>query len=201
MKSLIGLKLGMTRIFDDKGDEIPVTLIEAGPCEILQIKTKQKDGYDALQLGFGKIGKKNKIKKPQVQKPFKYLKEFRNLGKEDLNLKPKDTISVSVFQEGDRIKVSGISKGKGFQGTVKRHGFKGRLSVSHGTKHELRTPGSTGSSMPERVIKGKKMAGHMGVEAVSVKNLRIMKIDPENNLLVVRGAVPGRKGTPLKIEG
>lgn len=186
----------MSQIFDDKGNMIPVTLIEAGPCEVTQVKTSGKDGYEAIQIGFQKIEKQNRIKKPQQKKPFKWLKEFKDNG-----VKFGDKIDISIFKEGDKVKISGISKGKGFQGVVKRWGFHGRASVSHGTKHELRTPGSTGSSMPEHVTKGRKMAGHMGAERVSVKNLKIVKIDLENNLLVVRGAVPGRRGILMEIRG
>jgi large subunit ribosomal protein L3 len=196
MKSIVGLKIGMSQMFDESGRIIPVTLVEAGPCEVTQVKTIEKDGYDCVQVGFIKIEKKNKIKKPQIKKPFKWLKEFKNG-----DLKIGDKIDVSIFKEGDEVNVSGISKGKGFQGVMKRHGFHGRASVSHGTKHELRTPGSTGSSMPEHVAKGKKMAGHMGVERVTIKNLKIMKVDQENNLLAIEGALPGRKGTLLEIIG
>ncbi len=199
MKFILGLKLGMSQIFDEKGDSVPMTLIETGPCQVLQIKTREKDGYQAIQVGF--IPKRKRIKKTEKGKEFKYLKEFRILKTEALNLKPEDIIDVSIFQEGDKVKVSGISKGKGFSGAVKKWGFKGRLSVTHGTKHELRTLGSTGSSVPERVVKGKKMAGRMGYERVTVKNLKIVKVDKENNLLAVKGAVPGRKGTLLEIRG
>ncbi|MDD5145802.1 MAG: 50S ribosomal protein L3 [Candidatus Pacebacteria bacterium] len=194
MKAILGLKVGMTQMFDEKGNVIPVTLVEAGPCEVTQIKNKENDGYTAVQIGFKKIEKEKRIKKPQKGKPFKWLREFENG-----EYKVGDKIDISVFKEGDEVKISGISKGKGFAGPVKRYGFRGRLSSSHGTKHELRTPGSTGSSMPERVVLGKRMAGHMGVERVSVKNLKIAKIDLENNLLAIKGAVPGRKGTLLEI--
>ncbi|MFH1036872.1 MAG: 50S ribosomal protein L3 [Patescibacteria group bacterium] len=196
MKFIIGKKVGMTQMFDEKGNITPLTLIEAGPCEVLQLKNMEKDGYEATQIGFQKIEKAKRIKKPQTSKPFKFMKEFKGE-----NLKVGDKIDVSVFKEGDKVKISGISKGKGFQGPMKRHGFHGRASVSHGTKHELRTPGSTGSSMPEHVAKGKKMAGHMGAERVSVKGLKIMKIDLENNLIAIKGAVPGRRGTLLEIKG
>ena len=180
----------MSQIFDEKGNQIPVTLIEAGPCYVTQIKTKDKDGYEAAQIGF------QKIKKPMRKKPYRWLKEFK--GGE---YKAGDEINVSVFQEGDMVKLAGVSKGKGFQGAVKRWGFKGKLSATHGTKHEHRTLGSIGSSFPERVIKGKKMPGRMGFERVTVKNLKIIKVDKENNLLAVKGAVPGRRGTLLEIRG
>lgn len=169
----------MSQIFDERGNVIPVTLVEAGPCAVTQIKTKDKDGYEAMQV--------------------EYKKKRREFA--DSGLKLGDKIEVSVFQEGDKVKVSGISKGKGFSGPVKRWGFKGRLSVSHGTKHELRTPGSTGSSEPDRVRKGKKFAGRMGAERVTVKNLKIAKVDKDKNLLMIKGAVPGRRGTLLEIRG
>jgi len=194
MKFILGLKFGMSQIFDERGDQIPVTLIEAGPCEVTQIKTKEKDGYQAIQVGFKKIEKPKKIKKPQVQKPYRYLREFKNG-----EFKMGQKIDVSIFQVGDKVKVSGISKGKGFAGAVKRWGFKGRLSVTHGTKHELRTLGSVGSSFPERVVKGKKMPGRMGYARVTVRNLKVVKVDPQNNILAIKGAIPGRKGTLLEI--
>ncbi len=204
MKFILGLKFGMSQIFDEKGNRIPVTLIEVGPCEVTQIKTKEKDSYQAIQVGFKKIEKPKKIKKPMKGKEFKYLREFR-IVKEDKSSFPPfavaQVIDASIFQAGDIVKVSGLSKGKGFAGAVKRWGFKGRLSVTHGTKHELRTLGSVGSSFPERVTKGRKMAGRMGFERVTVKNLRIIKIDPGNNLIAVKGAVPGRRGTLLEIRG
>jgi len=193
MKFILGLKLGMSQIFDEKGNVIPVTLVEAGPCKVLQIKTKEKDGYEAIQVGFKKIEKKKKIKKTIKGKLFRFLREFKNgeykIGQE---------IDVLVFQEGDKVRVSGISKGKGFAGVVKRWGFHGQ-DATHGTKHEERTMGSTGSRFPQRVIKGRKMPGRMGADRVTVKNLKIVKIDKENNLLAVKGAIPGRKGTLLEI--
>jgi len=196
MKFILGLKLGVSHIFDEKGNQIPMTLIEAGPCQATQIKTKEKDGYEAIQIGFKKL-KEKKVKKPQKETPFKYLREFR--GKIDLSkYKVGNAIDASTFQEGDLVKISGISKGKGFAGVVKRWGFSGR-PATHGTKHEERTPGSVGTSFPERVPKGRKMAGRMGYERITVKNLKIVKIDLENNLLAVMGAVPGRKGTLLEI--
>ncbi len=198
MKFILGLKLGMSQIFDEKGNVVPVTLIEAGPCIVTQIKTKEKDGYEAIQLGF--IKKIKKIKKTEKGKEFKYLKEFRIQNPKLKIPEVGETINVSIFQEGDKIKVSGLSKGKGFAGVVKRWGFGGK-PATHGTKHELRTPGSVGTSFPERVPKGRKMAGRMGFERVTVKNLKIVKVDTENNLLAVKGAVPGRKGTLLEIRG
>ncbi|XOB41586.1 MAG: 50S ribosomal protein L3 [Candidatus Nealsonbacteria bacterium] len=205
-KFILGLKLGMSQIFDEKGNVIPVTVIEAGPCYVTQIKTKEKDGYSAVQIGFGEAKKITKalaghLKGAKVGK-LMFLREFRNETPkiDDKELKIKDKIDVSIFKEGDKVKISGISKGKGFQGAVKRWGFSG-MGASHGVKHEHRTLGSVGSSFPERVIKGKKMPGRMGNERVTVKNLKVVKIDKENNLLAVKGAVPGRKGILLEIRG
>ncbi|MDI6603396.1 MAG: 50S ribosomal protein L3 [Patescibacteria group bacterium] len=202
MKFILGLKLGMSQIFDEKGNVVPVTLIEAGPCIVTQIKTKEKDGYFAVQIGFGEAKKVTKAIAGHLKNLGKllFLREFRTEAPkiDDKELKKGDKIDVSVFNEGDLVKVSGLSKGKGFAGVVKRWHFKGR-PASHGTKHELRTPGSVGASQPERVIKGKKMPGRMGFERVTVKNLKIVKIDKENNLIAVKGAVPGAKGTLLEI--
>ena len=196
MKFILGQKLGMSQIFDEKGNQIPVTLVEAGPCQILQIKTKEKDGYTAIQIGFKKIEKAKKIKKTMKGKEFRYIKAQRTESKEQL--KVGDKIDVSIFKEGEKVTVSGISKGKGFAGVVKRWGFHGRPRT-RGTKHEERTHGSIGAATPSRVIKGIKMAGRMGGERVTVKNLKIVKIDPENNLLAIKGAVPGRRGILLEI--
>jgi len=193
MKFILGQKIGMSQIFDEKGNQIPVTLIEAGPCIVTQIKTKEKDGYDAIQIGFRKIEKLKKIKKPMIKKPFKWLREFKKG-----EYKIGDKIDVSIFKEGDKVSVSGISKGKGFAGVVKRWGFHGRPKT-RGTKHEERQPGSIGAATPSRVVKGIKMAGRLGEERITVKNLKIVKVDPENNLLAIKGAVPGRKGTVLEI--
>jgi len=197
MKFILGLKLGISQIFDEKGSPVPVTLIEAGPCVITQIKTKERDGYEAIQVGFKKIEKEKKIKKPMKKKPFRWLREFKNKIEE---FKLGQIVDVSIFQEGNLVKICGLSKGKGFAGVVKRWGFHGR-PATHGTKHELRTPGSTGTSIPERVIKGRKMAGRMGFGRITIKNLNVVKVDKENNLLAVKGAVPGRKGTLLEIRG
>jgi len=197
MKFILGKKLGMSQIFDKQGNQIPVTLVTAGPCKVVQIKTKEKDGYEAIQVGFEEIKSKKRIKKPLSHKPFKYLREFKG----DISkYKVGDKINVSIFQEGDIVKISGISKGKGFQGVVKRWGFSG-LPASHDTKHEARAPGSIGSRFPQRVIKGKKMPGRMGGERVTIKNLKVVKVDSENNLLAIKGAVPGRRGTLLEIKG
>lgn len=194
MKFILGLKIGMSQIFDKQGNQIPVTLIESGPCKVLQIKTKEIDGYESVQIGFKKL-KDNKVKKSQKIKPFRYLREFKaDVSKYELG----QEFNVSIFEEGDVVSLSGISKGKGFAGVVKKWGFKGGPKT-RGTKHEHRTMGSVGSSTPPRVIKGKKMPGRMGGKRITTKNLKIVKVDPENNLLMVKGAVPGRKGTFLEI--
>lgn len=201
MKFILGAKLGMSQIFDKKGRTIPVTVIEAGPCLVAQIKTKEKDGYKAVQIGFGKA---KHIKKPQAghlekvkSQKLKWLREFK-IEKSD-EFKLGDEIKVDIFKEDEKVKVSGISIGKGFTGVVKRHGFKGGPK-SHGQKHQHRAPGSIGSSFPEHVRKGTRMAGRMGVERVTVKNLKIVKVDAENNILAIKGAVPGRKGMLLEIQ-
>jgi len=194
MKFILGKKLKMAQIFDEKGKTIPVTLIEAGPCQVTQLKTKEKDGYQAIQIGFEKIEKKKKIKKTMKGKEFKYLREFKNG-----EFKVGDEILVSIFKEGEKVSASGISKGKGFAGAVKRWKVSG-FPKTHGTKHGLRTLGSIGPSTPQRVMKGRKMAGRMGGERITVKNLKIIKIDPEKNLVAIKGAVPGRKGTLLEIK-
>jgi len=200
MKFILGKKIGMTQIFDDNNNVLPATLIKAGPCFVVQVKNKEKDRYEAVQIGFEEI-KDKKVKKPQkghfkkhgLEKNYYYLREFSNN-----KLKSGDKIDLSLFNNGEIVSVSGISKGKGFQGVVKRHGFKGS-PASHGTKHTLRAPGSIGSAFPERVFKGKKMAGRMGGDRIVVKGLEIVGIDKENNLLALKGAVPGRKGTLLEI--
>lgn len=198
MKFILGKKIGMTQIFDKEGNQIPVTLVEAGPCFVTQIKTKEKDGYEAVQIGFEKIKKEKKIKKPLQHKPYRYLREFRGKNLDIGQYKEGQEINVSVFQEGEKVKVSGISKGKGFAGVVKRWGFAGRPKT-HGTKHELRAPGSIGSKTPARVVKGRKMAGRAGGERVTIKNLEIVKVDKERNILAIKGAVPGSKGSLLEI--
>jgi len=198
MKYILGNKIGMSQLFDEKGKLTPVTLVLAGPCYVLQRKNKEKDGYSAIQFGFKKIEKKDKIGKSMKGKEYKFIKERR--ANEEATPNVGDEVNVSSFNEGDSVKVTGISKGKGFQGAVKRHGFHGR-NATHGVKHEERTIGSTGCRFPQHVIKGRKMPGHMGAEKISVKNLKIMKIDPQNNLLVIKGAVPGPNGALLEIKG
>jgi len=195
MKFILGQKIGMSQMFDKNGKLTPVTLILAGPCYVLQKKTMEKEGYEALQVGFNKIEKKDKIGKSMKGKEYKNIKEVRD-GEASLNV--GDEINASTFAEGDEVKVSGMSKGKGFQGGVKRHGFHGRRAT-HGVKHEHRTIGSTGSRFPQHVIKGRRMPGRMGYDRTSVKNLKIMKVDKDSNLLVLKGAVPGRTGALLEI--
>ena len=202
----------MSQMFDDKGNIVPVTLVSAGPCVILQKKTKEKEGYNSLQIGFVKIVKKNKIKKTMKGKEYKYVKEAINgeganaprssstTGVAAEGLAIGEEINVSLFKEGDKVNVSGISKGKGYQGGVKKHGFAGR-NRTHGAKHEERQIGSVGQRFPQRVIKGRKMPGRMGHDRTTVKNLKILKIDVENNLMALKGAIPGHRGTLLEIRG
>ena len=193
---ILGKKLKMTRIFKE-GESVPVTLIEAGPCRILQIKNKKKDGYESVQVGFQEILKKSRIKKPSKGKNFKNIKEFP-LEKEK-EYKVGETIDISFLKEGDFVEISGISKGKGFQGGVKRWGFSG-ANATHGTKHNERKIGSIGSAFPQRVIKGRKMPGRMGSDRTTVKNLKIIQVDAEKNIIAVKGAIPGRQGTLLEIK-
>lgn len=197
-KGLIGKKIGMTQIFDEAGKVVPVTVIEAGPCVVTQLKTAENDGYEAVQLGFGDVSPKhtNKPMTGHFKKndlPFKRtLKEFRL---DDIsNVNVGDVLKAYVFAAGDVIDVSGVSKGKGFQGAIKRHN-QHRLKETHGTGPVVRQAGSMGAcSSPSRIFKGKGMAGHMGAENVTVQNLVIVKIDAENNLIAIKGAIPGPKG-------
>ncbi|MFY9457785.1 MAG: 50S ribosomal protein L3 [Candidatus Spechtbacterales bacterium] len=199
MKFLLGTKLEMTQIFDENGKVAPITLIEAGPVVITQIKTKDKDGYDAVQIGYGH---KKKLTKPlkghlKDRGSFRWLREYRVAPNAD---KAGDKFDVSVFSEGDKVTLSGVSKGKGFQGVVKRHGFHG-MPKTHGTKKKHRSPGSIGSRFPQHVRKGKRMAGRMGSDRTTRRDVRIVKIDKENNLIAVKGAVPGARGTLVEIRG
>lgn len=198
-KFILATKENMSQTFDEKGNVVPVTLINAGPITAVQVKTKEKDGYEATVFGFGSKKEKN-VKKPQRKfGNFQWLREAR-LPIGNLASKAGDTIDVSVFKEGEKVVVSGISKGKGFQGVVKRHGFRGG-SRTHGQKHSEREAGSIGSTGPQKVLKGTRMAGRMGSDRITVKNLKIVKIDKEKNQMLVSGAVPGRKGTLLEIYG
>ncbi len=193
MDYILGKKIKMSQLFGEDGKVTPVTLVKAGPCYVTQVKTKEKDGYDAVQIGFEKL-KESRIKKSIQSKPYRYLKEKR--GKDD-KLKVGQEVDVSIFEAGDKVAVSGVSKGKGFAGAVKRWGFVEKAKA-HGAK-DMRRLGSTGSRFPQRTIKGKKMAGRMGAEKVTVKNLQVMAVDMENDVLAVKGAVPGNRGGLLEI--
>jgi len=206
MKFLLGTKEKMTQVFDEEGRVWPVTVVSAGPVFVVRKKTKEKDGYDAVQVGFGERKLKN-INKPQrnIIHPekknmgFRYLKEFRVADPKQLEeIKEGDKITVDVFEEGEEIVVSGTSKGKGFQGVVKRWGFAGGPR-SHGQKHSEREPGSIGATGPQRVFKGTKMAGRMGGRRTTIKGLKVVKIDKDNNLLYISGALPGGRNTLLEI--
>ena len=202
-KGIIGKKLGMTQLFDESGKVVPVTVIEAGPCTVVQKKTVESDGYQAVQLGFGDIAAR-KVTKPAKGHfdkadvaPKKTLREFRL---DDISgLAVGDIIKADAFAAGDHIDVVGISKGKGYAGTIKRWGGH-RLRESHGTGPVARHAGSNGSvSSPSRVFKGKKLPGHLGAERVTIQNLTVVKIDAENNLIAIKGAVPGAKGSVVTI--
>ena len=203
MKTLIGRKIGMTQIFDEKGKVIPVTVIEAGPCIVAQIKSVETDGYNAIQLGFGDV-KESKLNRPEkghFKKANlslkKHLREFRIDSLEGINV--GDEIKVDTFTVGDRIDVQGTSKGKGFQGVIKRHG-QSRGPMGHGSMYHRR-PGSMGpTSTPGRVFKGKKLPGHMGRVTITIQNLDVVKVDLDKNAILVKGSVPGAKGAILKLK-
>ena len=204
MSGLIGRKIGMTSIFDENGKNIPCTVIETGPCTVTQVRTEEVDGYNALQLGFDDKAEKHvtkaaagHFKKAGVSAKRKVV-EFRDF---EGDYKLGDTIGVDLFVEGEFVDIAANSKGKGFQGVVKRHGFAGVGQATHGQHNRLRAPGSIGAaSYPARVFKGMKMAGRMGGVKVSALNLRILKVVPEKNLLVVKGCVPGHKNAYVTIE-
>lgn len=203
LKGLIGKKVGMTQIFDDAGAAIPVTLIEAGPCYVTQVRLTEKDGYTAVQLGFSEAkpkrltgGQLGHLKRNNLA-PLRFLREFRE---KDAQLQEGDKVTVDVFQVGDHVDVVGTSKGKGFQGAVKRYHFRGGPKT-HGQSDRQRAPGSRGSgTTPGRVYKGARGPGHMGDDRVTVQNLKVVLVDAERNLLGVRGAVPGAKGGVLTIK-
>ena len=203
MKTIIGKKVGMTQIFDEKGKVIPVTVIEAGPCLVAQVKSVETDGYNAIQLGFGDV-KESKLNKPEKGHFAKaklalkkHLREFRLDSVDGVNV--GDEIKVDTFQAGDKIDVQGTSKGKGFQGVIKRHG-QSRGPMGHGSMYHRR-PGSMGpTSTPGRVFKGKKLPGHMGVQTVTIQNLEVVKVDLDKNVILVKGSVPGAKGAILKLK-
>lgn len=202
-KAIIGKKLGMTQLFDQSGKVIPVTVIEAGPCVVAQKKTAQTDGYEAVQIGFGEM-KANKVNKPMKGHfdklnvaPKKVLREFRFEDNSTYNT--GDILKADLFAEGDKVDVVGTSKGKGTAGVIKRWNFS-RLKESHGTGPVHRHPGSIGAcSSPSRVFKGKKLAGHLGAERVTIQNLEVVKIDSENNIIAIKGAIPGPKGGVVTI--
>ena len=202
-KAIIGKKVGMTQIFDESGKVIPVTVIEAGPCVVAQVKSNETDGYNAVQLGFGDV-KESKVNKP-VKGHFaksklalkKHLREFRMDSVEDV--KVGDEFKADVFVKGDKVDIQGTSKGKGFQGCIKRHG-QHRGPMGHGSMYHRR-PGSMGpTSTPGRVFKGKKLPGHMGSQTITIQNLEVVRVDLDKNVILVKGSVPGAKGAILKIK-
>ena len=204
MPGLIGKKIGMTSVFSADGKNVPCTVIEVGPCVVTQVKTVETDGYSALQLGFGEQKEKH-VTKPELGHfkkagvtPLRHLAEFKGF---EGDYKMGDTITVDYFSESDFVDVVGTSKGKGFQGVVKRHGFGGVGQSTHGQHNRLRAPGSVGAcSYPAKVFKGMRMAGHMGNERVTVQNLQVIKIIPEHNLMMIKGSIPGAKGSIVMIE-
>ena len=204
LKGLIGRKIGMTQIFDESGRALPVTLIEAGPCFVSQVKTAETDGYSAVQLAFGEV-KPKRLSKAQLGHlktnnlpPVRVLREFRTKKLDDIN--PGDELNASVFAAGEYVDVIGTSKGKGFAGSVKRHGFKGGPK-SHGQSDRQRSPGSSGSgTTPGRVYKGKRRPGQMGNVQVTSSHIRVAMVDPERNLIAVQGSVPGAKGGTVVIK-
>ena len=205
MSGIIGKKIGMTSLFNEEGKNIPCTVIQAGPCSVLQVRTEEVDGYVAVQLGFDDKSEKNVGKalaghfKKAGSTPKAKIVEFRNAFEHDV--KTGDLVEVNMFAEGEYVDVTGTSKGKGFQGVVKRHGFGGVMQATHGQHNRLRAPGSIGAgSDPSRVFKGMRMAGRMGGKQVTVQNLQVLKVDEEQNLLVVKGAVPGAKNSYVIIK-
>lgn len=203
MIGIIGKKIGMTTVFENDGNAVPCTVIEAGPCIVTQIKKKETDGYESVQMGFEEMKEKNSTKPKsgkfkKLKKPvMRHLNEVRDYPAEEL--KEGDEIKVSIFKEGDVVKVRGISKGKGFQGVVKRHGFGGGVRT-HGQSDRERAPGSIGgSSYPSRVFKGQRMAGRMGSDNVTVRNLKVIRVFSDSNLILVKGAVPGANSGIVEI--
>lgn len=196
----------MSRIFTADGESLPVTVIQAGPCQVVQVKTPEKDGYSSIKVGFQEA-KPRKVNKPMQgvfdkagTTAYKYMREIR-LDDDDQEFNVGDTFDVGIFTVGDKVKVTGVSKGLGFQGGVRRHGFSGGPKT-HGQSDRLRAPGSIGqSSYPSRVLKGTRMAGRMGRDTVSIKNMKVAKVDPENNLICILGAVPGKKNSFIRIAG
>jgi large subunit ribosomal protein L3 len=205
VSGILGKKIGMTSLFNESGEAVPCTVIEAGPCFVTQVRTKNKDGYDAIQLGFD-AKRDNLVNKPlkghfakAAVKALRLLREFQSFS--ETSLKPGDEVKVDIFSAGDVVDVIGKSKGRGFQGVVKRHHFSGVGMTTHGSSDRVRAPGSIGgSSYPSRVFKGMRMAGRMGFERVTVKNLMVVKVIPESNILIVRGSVPGAINGYLEIQ-
>lgn len=202
MKFIIGKKSEMTQIWKD-GESVAVTKVIAGPCTVVQVKNEEKDGYKAIQIAYGERKEKN-IKKPQKGHTkglgnFQVLREFRSEADVE-NVKRGDVVDVSTFEAGDTIQVTSVSKGRGFQGVVKRYGFKGAIKT-HGTKDQVRMPGSIGATGPAHVFKGTRMGGRMGGDKVTIKNLEVIEVDVENNILLVRGGIPGSKNTTVLISG
>ena len=206
MSGILGKKIGMTSIYDDNGVAVPCTVIEAGPCYVTQLRTKEKDGYDAIQLAYDDVPER-KVNKPLLghfkkagATPKRILAEFTRF-EEGHRKTFGEILTVDIFEEGEFIDVSGTSKGKGFQGVIRRHNFGGVGDATHGQHNRLRAPGSLGaSSFPSRVFKGMRMAGHMGDDRVKVRRLQVVKIFPDQNLILVKGAVPGHKGSYVVIE-
>lgn len=195
IEGLLGKKLGMTQIFDESGQVVPVTVLEVGPCVVTQVKTKARDGYEALQLGFGFKKRLNSPERGHLRASGAQSRFLREVKAKDVDqYSVGQVIDCSLFKEGDRVDVTGTSKGKGFAGVMKRHGFGGG-PATHGQSDRARAPGSIGASAtPSRVVKGMRMAGHMGNERVTVQNLRIVRVEPERNLVLVQGSVPGANG-------
>jgi len=205
MKFILGEKKNMSQVFDEKGNAHPVTVLSAGHVVVTQVKTKKKDGYEAVQIGYGEKKAKNINKAITGHLKglgnFRFLREFKiEDAKEASAVKVGDKFDLSVFKAGDNITVSSVSKGKGFQGVVKRHGFRGGPR-RHGQKHSEREPGSISQGLRTSIRSGMRMAGRMGGDRVTVKNLKVMQIDPQNNVLLLKGAVPGRRGTMVEIRG
>ncbi|MDZ7726644.1 MAG: 50S ribosomal protein L3 [Candidatus Campbellbacteria bacterium] len=202
MKFILGTKENMTQLFLESGSMTPVTVIKAEPAVVTRIREKDRDGYVAVQIGSGEKKEKN-ISKPEKGQfkglgNFRYLREFRLPESEEVAVKEGDSVSLDQFETGDKVRLTGVSKGKGFQGVVKRHKFAGGPR-SHGQKHSEREAGSIGATGPQRVLKGTKMPGRMGSDTITVKKASVVKVDTDNNLIYVKGAVPGRKGTLIKI--
>ncbi len=203
MKFILGKKIGMTQVFADNGIVVPVTLIEAGPCKVTQIKTKEKEGYNAIQIGFANTKNiarsvKGQLSKNKIEENYRYIREFK-INDEKSSLKVGDELKVDVFSAGDKIEVIGTSKGKGFQGVVKRHNFKG-MPTTHGHRHEERIGGSTGQRFPQHTLKGLRMAGRMGDERVTEVKKEVVKIDLDKNIIAIKGGVPGRFGSLVMIK-